>query len=226
MRINQYVAAASGLSRRAADTAVANGRVSVDGRPAVLGEAVADGAEVWLDGHRLAAPPDADNHTYVILNKPVGYVSSHARQGSDPTLYELLPAEYHRLRLVGRLDRDSSGLVLLTSDGRFVQHYSHPSGGKDKLYELTLSKPLSEAHQQALAAGIQLDDGLSRVRVLSVQGHHVSVSLAEGRNRQLRRTFGQLGYHVQRLHRTQIGPFKLGQLPSGRWQLFNPLDPA
>jgi 16S rRNA U516 pseudouridylate synthase RsuA-like enzyme len=102
MRINQYVAAATGMSRRAADAAISAGRVSIAGRPAALGED--PGAQpVALDGQPLSL---GATHAYIMLNKPAGYVSSRVRQGDDPTLYELLPAEYHRLRTVGRLDRD------------------------------------------------------------------------------------------------------------------------
>jgi 23S rRNA pseudouridine2605 synthase len=222
MRINQYLAAASGLSRRAADTAVTAGRVTVNGQPAKLGQNIDPTDMVCLDTHQLTPPAADRGFTYIMMNKPAGYVSSHTRQGDDPTLYELLPAKYHRLRLVGRLDRDSSGLVLLTDDGQFIQQHAHPSSGKSKHYELTLSRALTAGGRQQLQAGVQLRDGLSQVHVTRVDGRRAWVSLSEGRNRQLRRTLGQLGYGIVGLHRTHIGPFALHELASGQWQPFSP----
>lgn len=219
MRINQYIAAGSSLSRRAADTAVAGGRVTVDGQPATVGQAAPPGADIRLDGRPVHLP---DTHTYLLLHKPVGYVSSRVRQGSDPTIYELLPGQYHRLRAAGRLDRDSSGLMLLTDDGDFIQRHTHPSYDKSKIYELVLVRALNDADRAHLETGVDLEDGPSQVHVLSHDGRHVTVSLGEGRNRQLRRTFGALGYTVERLHRTHLGNYELGRLPSGQFKIIQP----
>jgi 23S rRNA pseudouridine2605 synthase len=217
--VNRFVAAASGLSRRAADGAVAAGRVSITGRPARLGDPVNAGDTVLLDGRALRLP---QTHTYLKLHKPAGYVSSRSRQGSSPTLYELLPVNARQLRLAGRLDRQSSGLVLLSDDGDFIYRWSHPSFGKAKIYELTLSRPLARADQEHLAAGVELSDGPSHVTLHQARGPRATVSLIEGRNRQLRRTFGALGYRVEQLHRTHIGPFALGRLAPGAWQEVSP----
>jgi 23S rRNA pseudouridine2605 synthase len=219
MRINRYVATASGLSRRAADAAVAAGRVTVSGRSAALGDTVGGNDVVKLDGETLRLPA---KNTYVMLNKPTGYVSSRRRQGSDPTLYELLPDAARDLRLAGRLDRDSSGLVLLSNDGDFIHRYTHPSSGKLKIYELTLSRPVTATDRRQLEAGVMLTDGPSRLQVKAAQDAHISVALSEGRNRQLRRTFGALGFSVKRLHRTHVGPYALGKLPSGAWTEVTP----
>jgi len=215
MRINQFVARTSALSRRAADAAVAEGRVTLNGRPAVLGDTVSAGDSVTLDGQPAVLAP---THTYLALHKPAGYVSSRRRQGDDPTLYQLLPDSAQNLRLAGRLDRDSSGLVLLSDDGDFIQRYSHPSFNKQKIYQLTLARPLSPADRGRLNAGINLTDGVSHVAVVAATGPHVTVSLTEGRNRQLRRTFGALGYSVEKLHRTHIGAYQLGSLKPGTWR--------
>jgi 23S rRNA pseudouridine2605 synthase len=215
MRINQFVASATGLSRRAADAAIAEGRVRIGPQRATLGQTVDLQAVVYLDGRTLQL---TTTHTYVVLNKPVGYVSSRTRQGADPTVYELLPTDFQRLRIAGRLDRDSSGLILLSDDGEFVHRYTHPSFGKTKLYELTLSRPLPSTDQQRLKAGVELTDGPSRLQIVRCNGRHVTVGLTEGRNRQLRRTFGKLGYGVESLHRTQMGPYRLAGLAAGRWR--------
>ncbi|MDF2461456.1 MAG: rluB [Candidatus Saccharibacteria bacterium] len=219
MRINQYVAAATGLSRRQADSAIESGRVTVDGHPATLGETVGEGADVLLDD-RPVRPPQA--HRYVILNKPEGYVTSRAQQGSDPTIYDLLPPELHRLRPAGRLDRDSSGLIVLSDDGQFIHRLTHPSFDKSKVYELTLAVPLAQADRRRLDRGIKLEDGISRVEVRAVKGKQVTVALSEGRNRQLRRTFGALGYTIERLHRNSMGDIEIGGLAPGKWQDFRP----
>jgi 23S rRNA pseudouridine2605 synthase len=218
VRLNQYVASASGLSRRAADTAIAAGRVTVGGQPAGLGQRVPDGATVELDGKALKLPA---SFTYILLHKPVGYVTSRARQGSDPTVYELLPEQYRQLRPVGRLDRDSSGLLILTDDGSFILRHTHPSFAKTKEYLLELGRPLTSADAAKLEAGVQLEDGPSRVHVLDNQGRHVRAALGEGRNRQLRRTFGALGYTVAALHRGQMGTFGLGSLKAGKWRVIS-----
>jgi 23S rRNA pseudouridine2605 synthase len=217
-RLTQLLAGATGLSRRAADTAITAGRITIDGRPATLGDRVEEGSTVTLDGRPVTPPA---TRTYLALHKPTGYVSSRVRQGQDPTIYELLPAEYRKLRPAGRLDRDSSGLMLLSDDGDFIHRLTHPSHDKAKIYELTLARPLTPADTQRLETGVQLDDGPSRLSVLHTDGPQVTVSLSEGRNRQLRRTLGALGYTVTRLHRTSIGPYQLGGLAPGKYLLIN-----
>ncbi len=215
MRINQFVAAASGLSRRAADTAIKDGRVTIAGRKALLGETIDAPSDIRLDGTPLT--PQSTT-IYLMFNKPTGAVSSRVRQGSSPTIYELLPANFQNLRLAGRLDRDSSGLLLLSNDGAFINHYSHPSAGKRKIYELTLSQPFAPDSRRRLEQGVLLEDGISHVTLEAAHGRNLTVSLITGRNRQLRRTFGALGYRVERLHRTHIGPYALGALATGAWQ--------
>jgi 23S rRNA pseudouridine2605 synthase len=220
MRINQYIASATGLSRRAADTAVTEGRITINGQTAALGQTVAPTDAVSLDGLPLV-PKTA--HTYLMLNKPAGYVSSRVQQDTNPTIYELLPPEYHTLRPGGRLDLESSGLMLLSDDGAFIQTITHPSHDKTKVYELTLERALSTLDSSKLEKGVQLTDGPSRVKALEMHGRNVTVSLNEGRNRQLRRTFGALGYTVERLHSTSVGTYQLGALPPGQYATFTPV---
>lgn len=215
MRINKYVASGSGLSRRAADQAIAEGRVLVNGQSPVAGQQIAAGDSVTLDGH--AVRPPADTLT-LIFNKPAGYVVSRNGQGSD-TIYDILPLEAQQLQPVGRLDKDSSGLLVLTNDGALAQQLTHPSYQKRKLYEVTLDQPLAPLHRQMINDhGIQLEDGLSQLLLERQQDnndHAWLVSMHEGRNRQIRRTFAALGYTVTRLHRTQFGPYYLGDLAAG-----------
>ncbi|MBW4061922.1 rRNA pseudouridine synthase [Candidatus Saccharibacteria bacterium] len=218
MRLNRYVASASGLSRRAADMAIQDGRVTVNGDIATLGLPITDEV-VCLDDRKLTLPT---TFRYLALNKPPGYVSSREKQGTDPIVYELLPTSDHQLRLAGRLDRDSSGLLLLSDDGDFILKMSHPSADKQKVYELELDHKLSETDLTQLAAGVMLEDGPSRPKILAHDGRTITVSLEEGRNRQLRRTFGALGYGLTKLHRLSIGAYELGDLAPGEWRDITP----
>ncbi|HUC87130.1 MAG TPA: pseudouridine synthase [Candidatus Saccharimonadales bacterium] len=214
MRLNQYVAHSSGLSRRAADAAITAGRVMVDGTVASLGMTVQPTAVVELDGKRLTAP----HYQAILLHKPVGYVTSRRQQGSAPTIYELLPTALHALKPAGRLDRDSSGLLVLTNDGALAQILQHPSRGKWKRYEVALNRPLTETDRAQLERGVTLEDGSSQLEVKPLGKRTLVVRLQEGRNRQIRRSFAALDYRVVRLHRTDLGSIGLGKLAPGKWQ--------
>ncbi len=213
MRINRYVALATGMSRRKADEAVAHGRVAVNGVMAKLTDITDDDDQIELDGQNLKKTKIKT----IILNKPAGYVCSRNGQGSK-TIYDLLPSNFHNLKPVGRLDKDSSGLILLTNNGELAQKLTHPSERKEKVYRITLDKKLLEADKDHIEDGIELDDGKSR---LILEGHELEwiVRMHEGRNRQIRRTFDALGYRVEKLHRTDFGPYKLKHLTSGEYQV-------
>ena len=219
MRINRFVASASGLSRRAADSAVTAGRVKIGDRTATLGEDVTTTDRITLDGASLRLPTQKT----VMLHKPVGYVTSRRQQGATPTIYALLPEELASLKPVGRLDRDTSGLLLLTNNGKLAQQLQHPSSGKVKRYQVWLDRPLTPGDLAKVRAGITLPDGISHMDITS-DGDHYVVELEEGRNRQIRRSFGALGCRVIKLHRTNFGPFKLGSLPAGEWRELAPLE--
>ncbi len=208
MRVNKYIAQATGLSRRAVDAAIKDSRVSVNGLPASAGQQIAASDIVTLDKRPIT--PDVKTVT-LILNKPIGYVVSRDGQGSQ-TIYDLLPPEYHGLKPVGRLDKDSSGLLLLTNDGQLAHQLTHPSFQKEKVYEVVLDKPLESKDRSDIESGIELEDGVSRLS-LSGEGAAWIVTMNEGRNRQIRRTFAARGYTVTKLHRIQFGPYKLNNLP-------------
>lgn len=218
MRINKYVAQATGLSRRAADTAIANGRVTINGRSASLGDSVQNDDTLTLDGKPIKI---SETRTTILLHKPVGYVVSRNGQGSQ-TIYELLPHELHTLKPVGRLDKNSSGLLLMTNDGDLANTLTHPSQRKRKVYEITLDKPLQPLHRQMINdRGLQLDDGVSR---LQLERQHEGddqawiVTMHEGRNRQIRRTFAAVGYDVRVLHRIIFGEYSLSSLQAGEYR--------
>lgn len=212
MRINKYVAQATGMSRRAADTAIADGRVLINQQTTSQGQDVHGDDKVYLDNKLLRLPV----HMTVILNKPVGYVTSREGQGSK-TVYELLPSELHNLKPVGRLDKDSSGLLLLTNDGQLAQRLTHPSFEKEKVYQVVLDKPLSPSGKIQIEQGITLDDGPSKLK-LHGNGKNWMVTISEGRNRQIRRTFSALNYTVKKLHRVAFGDYYLKSLASGQFK--------
>ena len=149
----------------------------------------------------------------------MGYVCSRRAQGDNPTIYDLIPHQYHVLKPVGRLDRNSSGLLLLTNDGDFAYRMTHPKFAKTKVYHVQLDHDLAPLHQQMISDfGIQLDDGTSQLglmRLSESNRHEWQVTMSEGRNRQIRRTFLALGYTVKKLHRVQFGNYALGDMKEG-----------
>lgn len=212
MRINQFVAQATGLSRRKADTVIAAGSVMINGDRAQLGDTVSDTDKVTYKGKHLIIKATLT----VMLNKPVGYVCSRDGQGSK-TIYDLLPPELHRLKPAGRLDKESSGLLLLTNDGNLAHNLTHPSKQKEKVYEVTLEQTLNERDKQKIEQGVMLEDGISALK-LNGSGNNWVITLSEGRNRQIRRTFASLGYGVTKLHRTSFGSYELGQIDTAKYE--------
>jgi 23S rRNA pseudouridine2605 synthase len=243
IRLNKFIAERLGFSRREADEIIEKGKVTVDGKPAILGARIDKNSKVCYNNKTV--PFDTD-FLYLAMNKPVGYVCSRRAQGNAPTLYDLLPKEYQKLKTVGRLDKDSSGLILLTNDGDFAFQMTHPKFHKEKVYEVALSRPLEPLHQQMISDyGVMLEDGPSKFTVvklenlsfsdnkdLAIAARSVSekdksqalymVILSEGRNRQIRRTFAALGYRVTSLHRTQFGKYQLSGLESGKYAIIKP----
>ena len=216
-RLNKFVALSLGVSRRKADELIEKGKIIVDGQPARLGQQISEVNRVSYNGNFLKI----QDKKLIALNKPVGYLCSRASQGGIPTIYELLPKSLHHLKPVGRLDKDSSGLILLTNDGDFAHQMTHPSFYKIKRYLVTLDQPLQPLHRQMINDfGVQLPDGPSRLtleRQHDGDDHRWIVQMSEGRNRQIRRTFAALGYTVTKLHRTDFGRYSLGGLKKGQW---------
>ena len=215
LRLNKQLALSLGISRREADEAIEQGRVKINDVVATLGARISVNDEIKYNEKVV---PVAVDYEYLILNKPVGYVCSRRSQGSTPTIYELLPREYIHLKTVGRLDKDSSGLILLTNDGDFAHKMTHPSFAKRKIYEVALNAPLAPLHHQMIADfGVMLEDGKSQFSLekLDEMGKSWRITMSEGRNRQIRRTFTALGYTVNSLHRTQFGPYQLQSLNPG-----------
>lgn len=219
LRLNKFLAERIGVSRREADDLIASGKVTVNGEKAILGARIDKNDKVCYNRKTV---PFETNFLYIAMNKPVGYVCSRRSQGNTPTLYELLPEKYHNLKTVGRLDKDSSGLILLTNDGDFAFQMTHPKFHKEKVYEVELDHPLAPLHQQMISDyGVMLDDGPSKFTVVR-QPTNYTVILSEGRNRQIRRTFAALGYTVTKLHRTTFGKYQLSGLKPGAYAIIKP----
>lgn len=226
MRINKFLALATGISRRTADRIIESGRVTINGSPANLGYDISVTDKVRLDDRlidTIVASTKAVLYT-IMLHKPIGYVVSRNGQGSK-TIYDLLPSQYHHLKSIGRLDKNSSGLLLLTNDGQLAFQLTHPSKQKTKVYEITLDRKLVSSHQQMISkGGVLLEDGISRLSLhgpLDLEDKRWRVVMQEGRNRQIRRTFQHLGYTVTAIHRTAFGNYKLGDLSSGHIEILS-----
>lgn len=219
VRLNKHLAHSSGLSRRQADEYIQSGRVKVNGKTASLGNVIRPGKDtVEIDTSEISRRPV--RYTYVLCNKPTGYVCSRRQQGDTPTVYALLPRQYQALKIAGRLDKDSCGLVLLTDDGDMIFKLTHPKFAKKKVYRVGLNKPLKPEHKKQIESGIELDDGVSTLHIANNKSklpNTYTVTMYEGRNRQIRRTFKALGYSVTHLERTQLGAHKLSELGTQKY---------
>jgi 23S rRNA pseudouridine2605 synthase len=227
-RVQKILARAGVASRRKAEELIRAGRVEIDGQPAIVG-ATADPARqrITVDGRPIPWPPKLE---YLALHKPRGYLCSHADPHHHLLIYQLVPPHLRPgLITVGRLDRDSEGLVLLTTDGELAHRLMHPRWGVLRVYELGLQG--SEEQVFLLAEGVRLEDGLAqaeRVRILSARGPQlwVEVVLRQGRKRQLRRMCAAVGLKLIQLRRVAYGPVRLGDLPPGRWRSLKPQEIA
>lgn len=217
LRLNKFLAERIGISRRQADDLIAAGKIQVNGKTAQLGARIDNTCKVCYNNKTI---PFETSYIYLAMNKPVGYVCSRRQQGDSPTIYSILPKQYQTLKTVGRLDKDSSGIILLTNDGDFAFQMTHPKFVKEKIYEVTLDRALEPLHQQMIADfGIDLPDGKSKLGLEKLDETRKSwrVYMSEGRNRQIRRTFAAVGYQVEKLHRIQFGKYQLNNLPAGKF---------
>ncbi len=217
IRLNKFLAERLGISRREADDAIAAGKVTVDAKKAELGARIDidKNPNVCYNGRMV---PLQAGYLYVALNKPRGVVCSKKSQDGGKTVYDLLPNKYRELKTVGRLDKDSSGLILLTNDGDFAFRMTHPKFVKTKIYEVKLERALEPLHQQMIADfGVQIGDGISKLGLERLDDTRKlwRVIMHEGRNRQIRRTFGALGYTVVELKRLSFGSYMLDGLREG-----------
>ena len=223
-RIQKVLAAQGVCSRRAAEQLIAQGRVKLNGRPVGLGDKMDTAADVLsVDGQRIYVPRKTEKY-YYMLHKPRGFITTTSDERGRKTVMDLMEGVPARVYPVGRLDKDSEGLLLLTNDGEFANLLPHPSHGVTKLYRVTVHPRATEEQLIALTDGIVLDDGTKtqpvviRVVVDEPERTVMEMTLSEGKNRQIRRMCEAVGLEVARLRRTAVGPVKLGMLAPGQFR--------
>jgi 23S rRNA pseudouridine2605 synthase len=218
MRLAKYLAHAGVASRRAAEVMIRAGRVTVAGE-IVLDPAldVDEQCVVTADGRLLDGP---EKHVVYALNKPLGVLSTAKDTHARPTVVSLIAGERSRLYPVGRLDADSTGLILLTNDGALAHRLTHPSFEVQKTYRARVGGgPVSDAALRRLREGVSLDDGMTAPARVRRAGRGVlELTIHEGRNRQVRRMCEAVGHPVSELQRVAFGPLKLGELAPGAYR--------
>ena len=223
MRLNRYLAHAGICSRREADDLISQGLVTVNGQVVTeMGHKVGPGDDVRYAGERLKS----ERKVYVLLNKPKGFITTVDDERARKTVMDLVAnACRERIYPVGRLDRATTGVLLLTNDGAMAKKLTHPSHGAKKIYQVTLDKPFTPADMDRLKRGIKLDDGPAQVDQIEFPDpenlYEVGVEIHIGRNRIVRRMFGALGYEVVKLDRTVFAGLTKKSLSRGQYRLLN-----
>lgn len=218
MRLNKYISQCGIASRRKADELIRSGKVRINGEVVTaLGTQVnLKKDSVFVNGKRCV--PRA-THTYVALHKPRGYVCTHARFVEEKSIFELLPEKYSKLKIAGRLDKESGGLVVLSDDGTFVNRLIHPRFRHEKEYQVELDSTLSAQDIRRLHKGVRLTEGIARAdRIHNLKGTTYTLVLHQGWKRQIRRMMGLVRHHVIQLKRVRIAGITLGGMPSGEYR--------
>jgi 23S rRNA pseudouridine2605 synthase len=214
VRLNRYLASTGAGSRRTADEYIRAGRVTVNGAPAEIGTPVSDGDDVRLDGRRVHVQAQIS----VLLHKPAGVVTTVRDPNGRPTVVDLVPMPV-RLFPVGRLDRETTGALLLTNDGELADRLMHPRHGVQKTYVATVATQPKPAVLRRLREGVELDDGPSAPATVRLSGpSRVEITIHEGRNRQVRRMLDAVGHPARALHRSRYAGLGLGNLGPGEWR--------
>jgi 23S rRNA pseudouridine2605 synthase len=228
MRLNKYIASCGVASRRAADAIVAEGRVTVNGRPVdTIGMDVdPDTDKVAVDGALLSLER---KNVYIMLNKPAGVLSTCHDDRGRRTVLDLVGKAEQRLFPVGRLDYDTEGLLLLTNDGAFAYRCTHPKHELDKTYMAVVHGRLDEGAIRHLQNGILLEGvktAPAKIKILerTESGYRVHITIHEGKNRQVKRMFEAVGCHVMQLKRIAFGKLTLGDLPTGKWRFITNVE--
>ena len=223
MRINKFLAACGVAGRRACDKIVQDGRVTINGKLAVLGDDVETDDVVKVDGKPVALK----KNEYYILHKPKGYLSTVSDDKGRKTVMDILGSNVGRVYPVGRLDYDSEGLLILTTDGELAQHLTHPSNEVPKTYLVKVEGRLTEADLNPIRSGIELDGVLTkkcRAHIVETNKGYTKVEmvLREGKNREIRRMFEAIGREVMLLKRTKVGELSLRGLARGEFRKLTP----
>ena len=213
-RLNKYIADSGYCSRREADRLISEGRVRLDGRVGALGDRVLPGMDVTVDGKRLSGEGEK---VYLLLNKPMGIVCT-ADPREPMNVVDYL-AYTRRVFPVGRLDKDSEGLLLLTNDGEIVNRILRAAGGHEKEYEVRIDRPVTPEFVQQMSRGVPILDTVTLpCRVRRTGERSFNIVLVQGLNRQIRRMCEALGANVTHLRRIRIMNLRLGKLQPGQWR--------
>ncbi len=221
IRLNKYLAHSGVCSRREADTFIQAGLVTVNGKTITeLGYKVKRTDKVQFEGQTL----HPERYQYILLNKPKGFITTLDDPEGRKTVMELVKnAVKERIYPVGRLDKDTTGILLFTNDGQLAKRLTHPSYNTKKIYHVSLNQKISEEHLKAIRQGIELEDGFIKADDISyvegtVSGKEIGIEIHSGRNRIVRRIFEHFGYKVVRLDRVLFGPLTKKNLPRGNWR--------
>lgn len=214
MRINKYISETGFCSRREVDKLVEAGRVTINGKRAELGSQVEEGDEVRVDGRPISSKKRG---VYIALNKPVG-ITSTTEQHVRGNIVDFV-GHKERIFPIGRLDKDSEGLILLTNDGDIVNKILRAENNHEKEYIVTVDKPITPMFLQGMASGVRILGTMTKPCQVVKQGERVfRIILTQGLNRQIRRMCSAFGYEVRRLKRVRIMNIHLGALPVGKWR--------
>lgn len=223
IRVQKILSDAGFCSRRKAEALIAAGRVRCGGRTVRLGDKVSPAELITVDGERVYIPKKKE-YRYIMMNKPRGYVTTLSDEHGRRCVTDLLEGLDTRVYPVGRLDRNSEGLLLFTNDGEFAHSIMHPSREVTKTYRVTVRPPVSEEQLAKMSVGVTLDDGFKTApanivtKVTEPTRVVLLITIHEGKKREIRRMCDAVGLEVARLRRIAIGPLKLGMLQPGDWR--------
>lgn len=225
IRLNRYIAASGMSSRREADEVIRAGRVTVNGEVITeMGAKVKAGDIVQVDGETVRS----EKKVYILMNKPKGFVTTLEDPFADKTVMDLLKnACKERVYPVGRLDKNSLGVLLITNDGDLTKRLTHPSYNKKKIYQVALNKPLTKADMESIIEGITLDDGeihADAIDYVNANKKEVGIEIHSGRNRIVRRIFEHFGYKVNKLDRVYFAGLTKKNLKRGQWRFLSPKE--
>lgn len=228
MRINKFLAACGLASRRECDKLIAEGKVTVNGKNAAIGQEVDFDDEVFVNGNRVVI----QKNEYYILNKPKGYICSVTDEKGRKTVMDLMPKTVGRIYPVGRLDYDSEGLLIMTTDGELAQRLTNPANEVRKTYVVKIEGVCTEAALNPIRSGIEIEGGYvtkkckAHIIETSKQYTKIEIVLTEGKNREIRKMFAAIGKEVTFLKRTQIGDLAMRGLDRGAYRKLTPQEVA
>lgn len=227
MRINKYLAASGVASRRECDKLIADGKVKINGKTAVLGAEVEEGAEVFVNGNKVTLK----KNEYYLLNKPKGYICSVSDEKGRKTVMDLMPQNVGRIYPVGRLDYDSEGLLIMTTDGELAQKLTRPENEVPKTYLVKVEGVVTEAMLNPVRSGIEIDGYLTKkckAHVVETNKAYtkIHITLTEGKNREVRKMFAAIGKEVTLLKRIKVGEITLRGLDRGAYRKLTPAEIA